>query len=351
MLYFLSLKVTFGIIMDCLNRSNRYRMPPFETCVKSAFKEPVVLLPVMEGYPFFQSHKGAGNQYHFQPPRFIVGGFVGSKICEHKNGSANYSDLLGRIINILTTFKPSDSSSSGPVRNPFHAAWPRNSGDMSTKSPPRSYAEVTVTSPAPIPSVPKVISSPVIEMASPIKKASPLPTPPQAKMSPSVCVQRTVSESSDTSWASSDPADTIRDLLPQSSNPWLNNMVVCVSDGSVTDDDDNDSDWDCVDDYQSENGEIISGFQWQHGDCLSPISSPVSQTPPAANIPNGAYDSDDEDEGVLISCNNPYAFDEEEEAREQQERIRAANQRWEQQGSTDEPDGKIVRKSTQGKQV
>ena len=132
-----------------------------------------------------------------------------------------------------------------------------------------------------------------------------------------------------------------------SSNPWLSNIVVCVSD-----DDESDSDWDCVEDFKSENGEVISDFKW-NGDSLSPISSPVSQTPPVPAAVLDDYDSDESD-GVLISCGSGYVFDDEEEARERklsEERIQDANRRWEQNLMTavDETDG--IRKASRSKQV
>lgn len=344
------------------NRSDRYRMPTFD-CVKPAFKEPQVMMPfkVLEGYSFFQPKVTLGQAAGpFQPPRFIVGGFVGSKVCEHKNGSAgNYSDLLGTIINILTTFKPPQPSPAARHHS-FRGSWPnRNAFSPSSRL---SYAEVATKPPLQsAPSVPppaSVVPSIVIEKARP---ASPAPQktclpdpPPQVPQMDAVNmlspVGRTLSESSDTSWASTTPSECQN--LP-SSNPWLKNMLVCVSDAaSDDDDDDDDSDWDCVDDFQSENGEIISDFKWHHGDCLSPISSPTNRTPPAVDARErefNGYDSDEDSEGgVYVSC-NPYVMDEEEERRASEERLRAVNLRWEEglAAGRDEMDSK----TTQGKQV
>jgi len=48
------------------------------------------------------------HQKFFQPPRFVVGGFVGSKVCELKNDPVtpiNYSNLLGHIFSVFTSIQ------------------------------------------------------------------------------------------------------------------------------------------------------------------------------------------------------------------------------------------------------
>lgn len=336
--------------MDFFKTSDsRFRTPMFNECVKSAFNKQTnmpsvtdcVVLDIRRGMEQLQNTK------FFQPPPFLVGGFVGSKICEHKNGSINYSNLLGQIIHTVTSFTPivTQSKSFGEEN------W-RKKPDSFTKS----YAKVAAQSKCDTPPPSVVISPAQVTQQTVLPVVSSpttMPSQQENKLSPLSSVScplvfRTVSESSETSWASVDPAEE-RDVL--FSNPWLSNIVVCVGDNDNADD--SDSDWDCVEDFQSENGEVISDFKW-NGDSLSPISSPVSRTPPTPAAALDDYDSDESD-GVLISCGHGYVVDDEEEAKERrlsEERIQDANRRWDQNllTTTDETDG-ICKKSTQSKTV
>lgn len=305
----------------------------FDNLGKSAFNKQVTMAPVnscvvLKSYPV-DLERDLG-QYQsvklFQPPPFLVGGFVGSKICENKSGSFNYSNLLGQIIRFLQPV-------STPTQSREADTWRRNQPTF-----PPSYAQV-VSSPkkmADLPSPKIVISSPVVvkSSVSPVSSSS-VTSPKENTLSPVVC--RTVSESSDSSWASVEPLEKRIDLL--TSNKWLSNIVVCVSD---SDDSDDDLGWDCVDDYQSENGEVINDFKW-NGESLSPISSPVSRTPPTPAPVLDGYESDESD-GIMISCGYGYEFDAEEETRERllaEERVKDANRRWENNllETTDQTDG------------
>ena len=339
--------------MDFFKTSDaRFRTPVFNDCVKSAFSKQTNMpsvnsCVVLDSYPFpiKREMEQFPNTKFFQPPPFLVGGFVGSKICENKNGSINYSNLLGQIFNAVTSLAPICT----PSKSFEQENW-RKKPDLFTKS----YAKVTSQSKSdilPPPSV--VISSPTAvtvtqQTVLPVSSPATMPSQQEKKLStlssPIAC--RTVSESSETSWASVDPAEE-RDVLL--SNPWLSNIVVCVSDSE----DESDSDWDCVEDFQSENGEVICDFKW-NGDSLSPISSPVSRTPPTPAAALDDYDSDESD-GVLISCGQGYVVDDEEEAKERrlsEERIHDANRRWDKNllMTVDETDG-IHQNTTQSKKV
>ena len=341
---FLTESIVVGISMDYFRGSDaRFRAPTFGGYVKSASTRSNTMLSVNNCVVLdnltFQMKKGMGpfsSAKFFQPPPFVVGGFVGSKSCEQNHISFNFKDLLEHLID---TVIPKVKSSNHTQSKPFGE-------DNWRKQPttiPKSCAK-QITSP-----MKSENSSPTIVISSPIVTQVVLPiTPPtmpsqqENQLSPATC--RTVSESSESSWASLSPEEN-RNVL--SSNPWLSNIVVCVSD-----DDESDSDWDCVEDFKSENGEVISDFKW-NGDSLSPISSPVSQTPPVPAAVLDDYDSDESD-GVLISCGSGYVFDDEEEARERklsEERIQDANRRWEQNLMTavDETDG--IRKASRSKQV
>jgi hypothetical protein len=287
-------------------------------------------LKVKKGIEQFPSTK-------FLPaPPFVVGGFVGSKSCEQKNISFNFKDLFEHL---MDTMIPSVKSSNHTQSKQF--------GEENWRKRPTTIPNNCVkTKISPLKSenlAPNVvISSSAVTQVVPISPPA-MPSQQENQMSPVTC--RTVSESSENSWASVSPEENRNVLF---SNPWVSNIVVCVSD----DGDESDSDWDCVEDFQSENGEVISDFKW-NGDSLSPISSPVSRTPPVPTAALDDYDSDESD-GVLISCGNGYVFDEEEEARERklsEERIQDANRRWDQNLLTtvDETDG--IRKGRISKQV
>ena len=81
-------------------------------------------------------------------------------------------------------------------------------------------------------------------------------------------------------------------------------------------DDSDSSDWDCVDDYQSENGQLVDFARWQEDDILLTglvIRSPVN-TPTVTNEPtvhDGNDDSEDSD-GISTSYSS-YHYDKEEE--------------------------------------
>ncbi|KAI9557518.1 hypothetical protein GHT06_017346 [Daphnia sinensis] len=293
-----------------------YRTPEFGACTKSPFNKttsmPSASNSVMLDSYSFPIEKGIEqfpNTRIFQPPPFLVGGFVGSKICD-KNGKSPDDRNFRR--------KPMPALKSCPkVTSPINS-------------------EIFAPS--------EVISSPAVTPQT-ILPISP-PTMPNQENKLSPC--RTASESSDTSWASVSQEEN-RDVLL--SNPWLSNIVVCVSDSDSDDADDSSSDWD-DEEFQSENGEVIDDFKW-NGDSLSPISSPISQTPPVPAAALDDYDSDESD-GVLICCGHGYLVDDEEEARERklaEERIHDANSRWNQQMSAavDQIDG--IQKKTPSKQV
>ncbi|XP_046438899.1 uncharacterized protein LOC124190319 [Daphnia pulex] len=242
---------------------------------------------------------------------------------------------------LMDTVIPNVKSSNHTQTKPFGEKYCQKQ----TVTIPNSCAK-TKTSPSKSEYLPPnvVISSPAVTQVVSVSSPT-MPNQQENQLSPAPC--RTVSESSESSWASVSP-EANQDVLL--SNPWLRNIVVCVGDSD--DSDESDSDWDCVEDFQSENGEVISDFKW-NGDSLSPISSPVSQTPPVPAAALDDYDSDESD-GVLISCGSGYVFDDEEEARERklsEERIQDANRRWDRNLSTavDETDG--IRKTSRSKQV
>lgn len=322
----------------------RFRAPSFSGCVKSASSRPNRMLS-LNNYGFddltFHVKKGLdpGTKL-FQAPPFVVGGFVGSKSCEQKSIciSFNFKDMFESL---MDTVIPNVKSSNHTQTKLFGEKYCQKQ----TVTIPNSCAK-TKTSPSKSEYLPPnvVISSPAVTQAVSVSSPT-MPNQQENQLSPAPC--RTVSESSESSWASVSP-EANQDVLL--SNPWLRNIVVCVGDSD--DSDESDSDWDCVEDFQSENGEVISDFKW-NGDSLSPISSPVSQTPPVPAAALDDYDSDESD-GVLISCGSGYVFDDEEEARERklsEERIQDANRRWDRNLSTavDETDG--IRKTSRSKQV
>jgi Phosphatase-1 catalytic subunit binding region len=93
-------------------------------------------------------------------------------------------------------------------------------------------------------------------------------------------------------------------------------------------DTDSDSDEDCLDDFHSENGEIVDSMKW-NGDILSPISSPINppQTTAQQLVEDYDYDSDESDVWDSYDRN-----DSDEEQRERdlaEQRILDANRRWE----------------------
>lgn len=328
---------------------NRFQNLDFDAYTKTAFTKQDIMSSVdncarVESYPVDIRGEQFSSTRLLHPPSYLVGGFVGSKICEHKNGAVSYSNILGQIIHSLQPVKPKQSCFFQPSKC---------QGDIHLRGKvevlPQSYAQVT----SPIKSVASssptvVISSPIVMVSDVTPISSPaMPNQKEKELSPATC--RTVSESSESSWASVSQLEDRFDVL--SSNPWLSNIVVCVSD-SDSDGDDSDSDWDCVD-FQSENGEVISDFKW-NGESLSPISSPISRTPPNLATPLDDYDSDESD-GILISCGHGYLADSEEEARERrlaEERVQDANHRWEQNllKTADETDGPR-KPSQQSKQV
>lgn len=317
-----------------------YRTPAFKAWMKPPFNKPTNMPSVSNcvvlDYPF-RLKKGIEqlpSTKFSQPPPFLVGGFVGSKICD-KNGSVNYSDLLGQIFATVTSLTPNHTQ-----RKPYGEGSWRRKPIPAPKNCPKVTSPIIseILTPSVVISSPSVTQQTVLPISPPI-----MPNHQENKQSP----LRTASESSDTSWASISQEENRNVLI---SNPWLSNIVVCVSDSD--DEDDSNSDWDAVEDFQSENGEVIDDFKW-NGDSLSPISSPICQTPPVIAAALDDYDSDESD-GVLICCGHGYIVDEEEEARERklaEERIHDANRRWNQQMSAavDQIDG--IRKKTPLKKV
>lgn len=329
-------------MMDYLRGSEtRYRTPAFNAWMKPSFSKQISMpsvsnCVVLDNYPF-QSKKGVEqfpNTKFFQPPPFLVGGFVGSKVCD-KNGSVNYSDVLARIITSGTSLTPIRTQRKSYVEE----NWCRKPTSI-----PKICPKVTSPMKSECHNPNVVISSPAVTQQTVLPVSPPMmPNQQENKLGP----RRTVSESSENSWASISPEEEKRNVLL--SNPWLSNIVVCVSDSD--DADDSSSEWDEVEDFQSENGEVIRDFKW-NGDSLSPISSPVSRTPPVPTAALDDYDSDESD-GVLICCGHGYVVDAEEEIRERklaEQRIQDANSRWNQQMSVvvDQTDG--IRKKT-SKQV
>ena len=268
---------------SCLNLSSyRYNNTPL-CASKSVLKLPV--MPHFEKYSFLNQcsllPQKLPEHKFFQPPQFLVGGFVGSKVCELKNSPVkpvNPSNLLGQIFSVLNNSTASRYSHS-------------------TQVPQRKNSAAPPIAPSP----PDIMPNGAMNKKD----------------------QRTESESSDTSWASVDTTENNNKML---TSPWLSDMFVCVND---LDDSDSSSDWDCVDDYQSENGEVVDSVRWQEdGVPLSPIRSPVNPQRSEAAV----YDSDDSDEsdGILISCGS-YHYDEEEERRFAEERfqfLESVNQKW-----------------------
>jgi len=334
--------------MDYVTGSDaRFRAPSFSGFVKSTSTRPNRMLYVnnyvgLDNF-IFQDKKGIEqfpSTKFFQAPPFVLGGFVGSKSCEQKSISIslNFKDIFEHLIGtVIPNVKSSNHTQSKPCGEKYCPKQPTTI--------PKSCAK-TKTSPSKSEYLPPnvVISSPLVTQVGSVSSHK-MPNQQENQLSPVTC--RTTSESSESSWASVSPEEN-RNVL--SSHPWLSNIVVCVSDND--DSEESDSDWDCVEDFQSENGEFISDFKW-NGDSLSPISSPVSQTPPVPAAALDDYDSDESD-GVLISCGNGYVFDDEEEARERklsEERIQDANRRWDENlsAAVDETDG--IRKTNRTKQV
>lgn len=316
--------------MDILQVAvDRFRTQEFKDYSKSAFKKQVNMPSVNVVWRNFSYGDLRSGQYSntkiFQPPPFVVGGYVGSiigsKICDSKNASFNCSNLLGALILRLQTDQPTKSNFFPPIGTREEVNW-------RVKTTAQSDSHVTSSKSGDTSTPSKVVIPPKIVMqqsVSPVSSAAVMPKQQDSNLSPAAC--RTLSESSESSWASVSQLEDRFNVL--SSNPWLSNIVVCVSDSD--DADESDSDWDCVEDFQSENGEVINDLTW-NGDSLSPISSPVSRTPPTQVAALDDYDSDESD-GILISCGHGYVVDDEEEAQERrvaEERIQDANRRWDQ---------------------
>ena len=148
-------------------------------------------------------------------------------------------------------------------------------------------------------------------------------------------VSRTLSECTDDSWLSVESDDSCKEVI---SSPWLRSMLVDVCD-------DGDSDWDSVDDYVSENGEVVDSVKW-NGDLLSPIPSPIGLQKEEPAHFSYEYDSDDDDDGdkVTISC-CPYGGFDDDDQRDKmlaKKRIELINRKWDEDmlKSSDEIDGK-----------
>ena len=290
--------------------------------------------PVLGDYSFAKIAGQLSPYPKFQPP-VVVGGVVGSKICVLKNGTG--SNLLGDLIQMLTSLPITSTAANG------QRSYQKHSPVAATVRPAKSWAQVSTPIKSDNLPSPTVAASP-IRMSPPINIIKDSRSP--AMDAAALC--RTLSESSETSWASVDPPES-ETVPPKTTNPWLNDLLGSVSQDDGDDEEEDDSDWGSVGDFQSENGEIISDFKW-NGDAISPIPSPICVTPPAPAVDNLLdYDSDESD-GILISCGS---YDDEEEAKERrlaEERIQAVNERWEEGllSSTDVIDGP---KRTQKKQV
>ena len=338
--------------MDYLKRSNPQLNPQphtsFNCFGKSVLSvsEPVMipsLKPPLLGDYSFAKLAGQISPYpKFSQPPVIVGGVVGSKICVLKNGTGY--NLLGDLIQMLTSLPiPSSNNEHRSYRKQFPSATTTIVNPQA-----KSFAQVLTPTKSDIPlSSATVLVSPVV-VAAPIPMSPPISITKESspRQAPSLATCRTLSESSETSWASVDPPECDAANL-KTTNPWLNDLLGSVSQDDGDDEDEN-SDWGSVD-FQSENGEIVNDFKW-NGEAISPIPSPICATPPALPVETLLdYDSDESD-GILISCGS---YDDEEEARERrlaQERIQAANDRWE-DGllSTDETDGPRLQAQTKQK--
>lgn len=352
-------------------QDSRYRIPTYNSFINSKMKDQATLAP-LKTFSFLDNYRTEKEQNHmfaskmFQPR--LVGGFVGSKICEQKTVTLNRMSLLGQIFELATSFQPM-------VKQPkiFPEHWKKvdmtktfapvvapRKGD----SPPKAASGTPPTQGSPVePSPTSVVPSAIAkDMPSAVDSSSCASSEVvlepctilcgTTKGCPSVSGTSSISRGSESSWVSEESIEDEPSECRETrkcTNPWLSNIIMCPSDDDS--DDDDDSDWDCVDDddFTSENGEIISEFKWNNGDSLSPIPSPVTRTPPASTPALEDYDSD-ESEGILIFCGPGYDFDAEEEARERQlaeKRIDDANRRWRDNldQSRDVPDGKFDRTS------
>ena len=161
--------------MDCSYRFNN-----------SVFKEPV--MPRFEKYSILNpcsifEKLPQPHQKFFQPPRFIVGGFVGSKVCELKNDPVtpvNYSNLFGHIFSVFTSIQDPNVK--------------KNISMASKCSPP------VVQHKSPVKMNP--VAQPELPVNRIVSETSETPTKDKN------CNNRTVSESSDTSWVSMNSVDS-----------------------------------------------------------------------------------------------------------------------------------------------
>ena len=102
---FLTESIVVGISMVYFRGWDaRFRAPTFGGYVKSASTRSNTMLSVNNCVVLdnltFQMKKGMGpfsSAKFFQPPPFVVGGFVGSKSCEQNHISFNFKDLLEHL--------------------------------------------------------------------------------------------------------------------------------------------------------------------------------------------------------------------------------------------------------------
>jgi len=289
----------------------------------SVFKEPV--LPRFEKYSilnpcsifekFPQPH-----QKFFQPPRFVVGGFVGSKVCELKNNPTNpvsYSNLLGHIFNIFTSiqepkvgmnnsmtsqYSPQTSQYRSSVQlNPVEKTSPVEIKDPLAKTNPSVKTNIVAKTNR----VAKM--NPVAKPDLPIKRTvtESLETATRdsncnnqnisessdtswltvdsvdndTSWSPANATKdhknqtdlhrnpRTVSESSNTSWTSADPMAEDEAKLTIGANSWLTNMFVRADDSESDDSDSDDSGNSDSDSSDSGNSDSDSSdSEWDHSE-------------------------------------------------------------------------------------
>lgn len=204
----------------------------------------------------------------FQPPPFIIGGFVGSKIYEQKSVSFNCGDLLAQIFQFATSFEPmvmphkmyrEPTAKINTTKMPVPVV--SGNTESSTKkivtNIPPTQRSLIEPSPKPVmPSnIPEVNLKPVysgsVDSGSDHSKqfhsggstsenrsdscVEPLPcdiTKPSGVLSR----ERSLSESSEESWASDDDSP-IEQLEPQKSgNPWISQFFVPLSDDDTSDD-------------------------------------------------------------------------------------------------------------------
>jgi len=268
-----------------------------------------------------------------QPPPFLVGGFVGSKSVEHKNSSNNYSNLLGQIISLLTIQEtniwnreqPSlvqrmsntrrnliSPVNSIPLNIHFNNIIPSNKVNSATSNSTISLpiATIPASSQLTIAKPEAIIDNSAILCNCPMKEnttkdySSQVGNCTAAGMDLKNC----------------DQVHRTKNDVSMLSNSRIKDIPASVGDT------DSDSDEDCLDDFHSENGEIVDSMKW-NGDILSPISSPINPPQTAQQLVDYDYDSDESDVWDSYDRN-----DSDEEQRERdlaEQRILDANRRWE----------------------